>query len=137
MNTSQRYAVNASEQPVIDQSEPGSTPGGNARDQGSYVELISRRLTNADTMMMGLAWLEPGQVHLLHNHPNANEWYYVMEGSARFTIGDETITGVPGTAMYIPAGVSHKIVNDGQDTLQIAWGVDVAGMHDAQTVWEE
>jgi mannose-6-phosphate isomerase-like protein (cupin superfamily) len=72
------------------------------------VELISKNLTGSGRMMLGLAWFEPGDVHLLHHHPHADEWYYVVDGSALFTVGGDLIRGAAGTATFIPAGVPHR-----------------------------
>jgi len=73
--------VISGEQPVIDQGDPHDSKwmqvGGDARDRGRMVELISKNLTGSERMMVGLAWFEPGDVHLLH-HPHADEWYYVV-----------------------------------------------------------
>jgi quercetin dioxygenase-like cupin family protein len=135
------YAVIAGEQPVVDQSDPNNAKwinaGGDPRDRGRFVELISGRLTGSERMMVGLGWFEPGDVHLLHHHPHADEWYYVIEGSALFTVGDEVIRGTPGTALFLPAGVAHRIENDGGETLQIAWGFDCPELEDAGIVWDE
>jgi oxalate decarboxylase/phosphoglucose isomerase-like protein (cupin superfamily) len=142
--TSQRrpvYAVIASEQPVVDQSDPDDAKwmraGGDPRDQGRFVELISRTLTGSERMMVGIAWFEPGEIHLLHHHPHADEWYYVLTGSASFTVGEETIRGTEGTALFIPAGVPHRIDNDGGERLHIAWGFDRAELDEVGIVWDE
>jgi len=108
-----RYAVISGEQSVIDQGDPHDSKwmqaGGDARDRGRMVELISKSLTGSERMMVGLAWFEPGDVHLLHHHPHADKWYYVIDGSALFTVGGDLIRGTAGTAMFIPAGVPHRI----------------------------
>ena len=136
-----RYVVIAGEQPVVDQGDPGDAKwinaGGDPRDRGRMVELISGRLTGSERMMVGLGWLEPGDVHLLHHHPHADEWYYVIEGSALFTVGDEVVRGTPGTALFMPAGVAHRIENDGDQTLLIAWGFDRSELEDVGIVWDE
>ena len=120
-----RYAVTSGEQPVIDQGDPQDSKwmqaGGDARDRGRMVELISKSLTRSERMMVGLAWFEPGDVHLLHHHPPADECYYAIDGSALFAVGGDLIRGTAGTAMFIPACVPHRIENDGLGTLHIAW----------------
>lgn len=70
-------------------------------------------------LIFGVAKLDPGQVHLLHHHDNAAELYYVSEGTGKFTLDDEIIDGTPGTVIYLPAGVKHRIKNDGSQTLVI------------------
>ena len=80
---------------------------------------------------------QAGEVHLLHHHPHADEWYYVIEGSARFTVGDEVIRGEPGTAMFLPAGVPHRIDNDGAERLHFVWGFDRPELAEVGIVWDE
>lgn len=126
---------------MVDLSDPNAegwiAAGGDPRDQGRMVEIFSRELTNAPDLMVGLAWFEPGEIHLLHHHPHADEWYYVIDGSAEFTVGTEQVRGTVGTGLFIPAGTSHRIHNDGSKTLQIAWGFNRPSLMDVGIVWEE
>ena len=136
-----RYAIRAAEQPVVNQDDPDDVhwinAGGDPRDRGRFVEVITGRLSGSKRMMVGIAWFEPGDVHLLHHHPHADEWYYVIEGSALFTVGDEVIRGTPGTALFLPAGVPHRIDNDGGERLHIAWGFDRPELDEVGIVWDE
>jgi quercetin dioxygenase-like cupin family protein len=133
--------VIAGEQPVIDQSDPTNSKwidaGGDPRDQGRMVELVSTALTGSERMLVGLAWFEPGEVHLLHHHPHADEWYYVIRGSALFTVGGDVIRGTSGTALFMPADVPHRIENDGSETLHIMWGFDRGQLDEVGIVWDE
>ncbi len=43
----------------------------------------------------------------LHSHSREDEFWYVLEGEIRFTIGDEIRTGGAGTFVYIPRNVPH------------------------------
>ena len=45
-------------------------------------------------------------------------------------MGDEVIRGVPGTALFLPTGVPHRIENDGGERLHIAWGFDRPELED-------
>jgi oxalate decarboxylase/phosphoglucose isomerase-like protein (cupin superfamily) len=136
-----QYVSRAHERPVIDQGDPNETAwieaGGDPRDRGRMIELITRDLSGAQHFMLGLAWFEPGDTHLLHHHPHADEWYYVISGSAEFTVGEETVRGEAGTALFIPAGVGHRIHNDGQEILHIAWGFNRSELKDVGIVWDE
>jgi quercetin dioxygenase-like cupin family protein len=44
----------------------------------------------------------------LHSHRHEDEFWFVLEGEIRFTVGDETRTGGPGTFVYIPPNVPHS-----------------------------
>ena len=140
-SSASRYAVIAAEQPVVDQGNPNDArwmaAGGDPRDRGRFVEVISGRLNGSERMLVGIAWLEPGDVHLLHHHPHADEWYYVIEGSALFTVGTEQVRGTTGTAIFIPAGTGHRIHNDSGERLHFAWGFDRAELEEVGIVWDE
>lgn len=43
----------------------------------------------------------------LHAHSREDEIWYVLEGTIRFTIGNETRDAGPGTFAYIPREVAH------------------------------
>jgi len=43
----------------------------------------------------------------LHAHSHEDEMWYVIEGTIRFTVGDEVRDAGPGTFAYIPRGLPH------------------------------
>ncbi len=47
----------------------------------------------------------------LHRHGHTTELFYIVDGTAAFTLGDETITATPGTSVHIPPGVVHTFFN--------------------------
>jgi mannose-6-phosphate isomerase-like protein (cupin superfamily) len=49
----------------------------------------------------------------LHVHHHDDEAWYVLEGTLRFRIGDETIDVVAGGSLFCPAGVPHSFGNPG------------------------
>jgi oxalate decarboxylase/phosphoglucose isomerase-like protein (cupin superfamily) len=136
-----RYVTHLRDQPVIDQGDPHAKAwieaGGDPRDRGKMVELITGDLNGAEHFMLGVAWFEPGDVHLLHHHPHADEWYYVISGSAEFTVGHETVRGDAGMALFVPAGVGHRICNDSSEPVHIAWGFNRPALEDVGIVWDE
>src|SRR5262245_40927695 len=52
-------------------------------------------------VLMGMLELAPKATYPAHSHPSP-EIYYVMSGTARWTVGEETFTANPGTAVYHP-----------------------------------
>ena len=42
-------------------------------------------------------------------HASRAEYWYVLEGTYRFTLGDKTFEGGPGTFVAAPAGTPHSI----------------------------
>ena len=47
----------------------------------------------------------------LHIHPNADELFYILEGSLLMQHGEELIEAFPGDLVYIPRGVPHTFAN--------------------------
>jgi len=62
----------------------------------------------------------PGGYYPLHFHP-APEIYYVIEGTARWTVGEETFLAKPGTAIYHRPNIPHRTVNTGKKKLKVFW----------------
>ncbi|TYC63327.1 cupin domain-containing protein [Rhodobacterales bacterium] len=58
-----------------------------------------------------------GEGPKLHVHPY-DETFVVIEGQARFHVGDTVIDAVAGDVVFGPKGVPHKFVNSGSGRLQ-------------------
>jgi len=43
-----------------------------------------------------------------HTHSREDESYYILEGSIRYTIGEDVITVHKGEYVYLPKGLPHK-----------------------------
>lgn len=69
---------------------------------------------------MGVLELDPGGYYPAHAHP-APEIYYVVGGSAEWTVGDETFTATPGMAIYHAPHMPHRMVNNGTEKLSAVW----------------
>lgn len=106
----------------------------NPQDRGRFKELISKELSDSDDIYLGMGWLEPGETHLLHHHRSESEFYYVLAGCGKVTLGDEMFDVQPGTAVYIPAGEKHMITNDGKETMVVLFGYN-SGSY--VTVWDD
>jgi quercetin dioxygenase-like cupin family protein len=80
-------------------------------------------LFQGDYLMIGLNCLEPGQIQKIHDHPDQDKFYYVIEGRGRFTVGD-TVTEVgPGYIVWAEAGMPHGVENRGAERLTILVGI--------------
>lgn len=76
-----------------------------------------------DHMMLGLNCLYPGQAQTVHLHAHQDKFYFVVEGSGEFVVGQERSTAGPGTAVWAPAGADHGVVNTGSDRLVLLVGI--------------
>ena len=61
--------------------------------------------------------MKPGRGPRLHRHPYA-EIFIVLEGQARYTVGDETIEASGGQVLIAPPDTPHKFVNNGSGILR-------------------
>jgi mannose-6-phosphate isomerase-like protein (cupin superfamily) len=75
----------------------------------------------------------PGSGPKLHRHPYA-EVFIVQEGSATFTVGEETIDVTGGQIVVAPAGAPHKFVNSGAGPLR---QIDIHASDRFVTEWLE
>jgi mannose-6-phosphate isomerase-like protein (cupin superfamily) len=50
-----------------------------------------------------------------HRHAQHDEGFYVVSGTARFTVGDASYEATPGTLVVIPPGAPHTFANPGEE----------------------
>lgn len=74
-------------------------------------------------MMLGLNCLLPGQQHRLHSHPEQDKFYFVLEGSAAFIVGDQQFTATEGDVILAPHGVAHSVRNQSEKRLVLLMGM--------------
>ena len=80
-------------------------------------------LWRSDALLLGVNCLEPGQVQKAHDHADQDKFYYVVEGSGRFQLGDEQVSAAAGQVIWAPAGVVHGVTNDGDGRLTLLVGI--------------
>jgi mannose-6-phosphate isomerase-like protein (cupin superfamily) len=54
-----------------------------------------------------------------HSHSDHVDSFYVLEGEAEFTVGDEVVRAGPGTYVAAPIGVVHGFRNPGPGDLRM------------------
>jgi mannose-6-phosphate isomerase-like protein (cupin superfamily) len=50
-----------------------------------------------------------------HRHAEHDEGFYVVSGTARFTVGEVSHDAPPGTLVMLPPGVPHTFANPGDE----------------------
>lgn len=50
-----------------------------------------------------------------HRHGQHDERFYVVSGTARFTVGDQSYDVGPGTLVMVPPGAPHAFENPGEE----------------------
>jgi len=61
--------------------------------------------------------LLPGQTQKVHAHEGSDKVYYVLEGTGRFTIGEEEQDLPQGHAVIARAGQPHGVRNESGENL--------------------
>jgi mannose-6-phosphate isomerase-like protein (cupin superfamily) len=82
-------------------------------DGSTIRELLAHRNSAIRRQSLAEARLAPGAATTPHHHATTEEIYYILEGTAAMTLGDETRPVVPGDAIAIPPGTRHTIRNTG------------------------
>ena len=80
-------------------------------------------LYRAESLMVGLNCLEPGQVQKPHTHEDQDKFYYIVEGNGRFWLGEERATATAGDIVWAPAGLRHGVENNGDGRLTLLVGI--------------
>jgi len=76
-------------------------------------------LWQGEHLMIGINCLEPTQTQSVHAHDGADKVYFILEGSGRFTIGDQEQDAGAGALVVAPAGVPHGVTNNGSERLSL------------------
>ena len=50
-----------------------------------------------------------------HRHAEHDEGFYVVSGTARFTVGDTSYDAAAGTLVMVPPGAPHTFANPGEE----------------------
>ena len=74
-------------------------------------DLGSRNLT--------VTWVDvpPGGEQRAHSHPESEQVYVIVRGSAQMRVAGDTERVGEGDLVFIPPAAQHEIVNDGSETL--------------------
>ncbi|MFV9503731.1 MAG: cupin domain-containing protein [Oscillochloridaceae bacterium umkhey_bin13] len=83
----------------------------------------------SERLMLGLNCLEPGQEQHIHTHAGQDKFYFVIEGTGLFTVGDEVRELGSGWTIWAPAEVPHGVRNQGSERLVVLVGIAPAPGH--------
>ena len=84
----------------------------NRRRGGDIRVLLSPASVGATAGFLGTLTLEPGEVVTEHWHPYSEEYLYCQSGDVLVTLDGEERRLTTESAVHIPLGVKHRIVND-------------------------
>jgi quercetin dioxygenase-like cupin family protein len=63
----------------------------------------------------------PGEACQEHVHPTMDEFFFVIRGSGTYYIGAEQIILRSGDFITIPSGVSHRVIGDADEALELVY----------------
>lgn len=75
--------------------------------------------TDAKGLTVGVAIFPEGSAPPEHIHDAAEEVIYIISGSGKLVTPEGSVDLVPGTSVYIPAGLLHATVSDGPGPLEL------------------
>lgn len=87
------------------------------KDGSEIRELLAHRNSAIRQQSLAEARLPAGCRTTPHYHPQTEEIYYILRGTASMRIDQETRDVGPGDAIAIPPGQTHQITNTGGETL--------------------
>ena len=75
---------------------------------------IRKKLYGSEKIVTELLCYEPGQSTPMHQHPQQDEVFYVLEGSGTIFIGEEEQSVSPGSLIFVSAQKRHgmRAAND-------------------------
>lgn len=78
-------------------------------------ELVNLNLFDGEAFFGRLLCFSRGQVVRYHRHEHTDEVFDVLEGEGTLLLDGGEVRGVPGTILYVPAGVEHGFRADGSE----------------------
>jgi len=85
---------------------------------GAIAQMILDRRILKEIGFLAIASLAPGKEIEAHVDP-MEEIYFVLTGSGKMCLDDDSHQVGPGDATWIPAGSSHRLINNGNEDLVI------------------
>ena len=88
---------------------------------GSWVqELITASTVGSKKSMLGVSRFKPRTRTKLLKHTE-EEMCYVISGKGRLGLEEGEVIFEAGEALYIPPGVAHAVINDGEDDVVMVY----------------
>jgi mannose-6-phosphate isomerase-like protein (cupin superfamily) len=68
-------------------------------------------LVQAENLSVIEERMPPGTSEIRHYHRNANQFFYVLQGSLSIEVGGSEFALSPGQGVHVPAGEPHQVLN--------------------------
>lgn len=80
-------------------------------------------------ILLGLNCLDPGQEQAVHSHDGQDKFYFVLEGTGEFTVGEQVQSAGEGMTVWAPEGVDHGVRNKCEQRLVVLVGMTPSPRH--------
>ena len=85
---------------------------------------LYERFTLNEPSTVKIITVKPGEAFSLQTHSHREEFWHVISGTAKVTVGTETKDALPGSNFFIPTNTEHRLEagNDACVFLEVAYG---------------
>lgn len=80
--------------------------------------LIAPWTLGSEHLWLGLSEVDAGSSSNRHSHMN-EEAFFVLAGHGTVEVGNGRVAVGPGTAVLVPSGQVHRLINDGAVTMRV------------------
>ena len=81
--------------------------------------LVGPDMTGSKNLLFGVAVFPPDSDAGPHVHQREEEVIYILSGHGQIKIGDSLEPLEPGVAAYIPPGIEHQVIVQGDQPLKL------------------
>ena len=83
-------------------------------------KLLTGQTVGARKSMLGVSRFTRGTVTAFLTHKE-EELAYVLKGKGKIRLKDQEVSYEPGDGIYIPPGIPHSVVNDGDEDVEMVF----------------
>lgn len=87
------------------------------RDKITSYLLVSEEATGTKHITTSLVEMEPGGKQHIHSH-ETEQCYFIIDGTGRMTVGEETREVLAGMSVFIPSNTPHGLQNTADGILR-------------------
>lgn len=98
--------------------------------------LIGESNSGSKDISMQITDVDPNESQFHHSHKQS-QCYYILSGTGRMTVDDQTEEVKVGDAVYIPSNATHGIKNIGQKTLTYLTANQAFGKQKEKELWPD
>ena len=98
--------------------------------------LIGELNSGSKDISIQITDVDPNESQFLHSHEQT-QCYYILSGTGRMIIDDQTEAVKEGDAVFVPPNATHGIKNIGNDALTYLTANQAFGKQKEEELWPE